>query len=98
MARVSKNSFAEGFQGRVGGLIFKKYSYGTVVSKRPDRSKVKLSPKQKASNQRFIKAVAYAKKVMRTPAMQTRYKKQWKQGKSFYHLALADYMKNSVAG
>ncbi len=96
MARVSKNSVAESFQGSVGGLVFKQYQYGTVVSKRPDRSKVKLSPKQKASNQRFIKAVFYAKRVMRTPAMQTKYKKQLKKGKSLYHLALADYMKNSV--
>jgi hypothetical protein len=96
MARVIKNNVAEGFKGSLGGLVFKQYSYGTVVSKRPDRSKVKLSPRQKAANQRFVKAVAYAKKVLRTPAMQTIYTKQLKKGKSLYHLALADFMKNSV--
>jgi len=96
MARVIKNNLAEGFRGSLGGLVFKQYAYGTVVSKQPDRSRVVLSPKQKASNQRFIKAVAYAKKVKRTPAMQTKYKNQLKKGKSLYHLALADYMKNSI--
>ncbi len=96
MARITRNSFVESLQGSIGDLIFKKYSYGTVVSKRPDRSKVKLSLKQKASNQRFKKAVYYAKQVMRTPSMQTKYKKQLKKGKSLYHLALADYMSSKV--
>ena len=96
MARVSKNSLAESFQGSLGSLVFKRYRYGTVVSKRPDRSKVKLSRKQKASNQRFVKAVLYAKQVLRTPSMQLKYKRQMKQGKSLYHLALADYMKHNV--
>ena len=96
MARISKNSLAEGFQGTVGDLVFRKYPSVTGVSKRPDRTRVKLSIKQKASNQVFTKAVYYAKQVMRTPSMPTKYKKEWKKGKSLYHLALADYMKNNV--
>ncbi len=96
MARVIKNNIAEGLKGRLGDLVFKQYSYGTVVSKRPDRSKVKLSRKQKEANQRFVKAVAYAKKVMRTPALQTGYTNQLKKGKSLYHLALADFMRNGA--
>lgn len=35
-----------GLSGKVNGqLLFKQYSYGTVVSKIPDRSKVILSAK-----------------------------------------------------
>jgi hypothetical protein len=47
MARLKSNVLVEGFSGRIDRLLFKQYKYGTVVSKMPDRSKVKLTANQK---------------------------------------------------
>lgn len=93
MARIKNNSVTVGLSGAIGDLIFKQYSYGTVASKRPDRSKVKLSKNQKAANQNFKHAVFYAKQVLRDPKLQKQYAAQVKKGKSLYHAALADYLK-----
>jgi hypothetical protein len=93
MARVKNNALTEGLSGRVGKLVFKNYSTGTVVTKRPDRSKVKLSPAQITANKKFQEAVAYARSVKADPEKRKQYETLLKPGKSIYHLALADFMR-----
>lgn len=93
MAIVKRNSVTKGLSGKFGDIIFKQYSYGTVVSKVPDRSKVKLSKKQKTANTLFKAAVAYAKDVIRDPKKRKPYEAKLEQGKTVYHTALADYLK-----
>lgn len=61
----------------------------------PDRSKVKLSTKQKKANKRFQQAVQYAKSVLADPTLQRQYAKEVKKGKSLYHIALSDFLKQS---
>jgi len=93
MARVKDNIIVKGLSGRIDNLVIKTYSYGTVVSKMPDRSKVKLSQKQKKANKRFQEAVFFAKSVLADPSKQKPYKKLVKKGKSLYHAALSDFLR-----
>jgi hypothetical protein len=93
MAVVKNNKVTKGLSGKFEDFIFKNYSYGTVVSKVPDRSKVKLSKKQKRANTLFKAAVAYAKEVIRDPKKRKPYEAVLKRGKTVYHTALADYLK-----
>lgn len=96
MARVIENDLIENLSGKVGKqLVYKTYSYGTVVSRYPDMSKVKLSAKQKNANKLFAKAVAYAKKVIADPVLRKKYEEKLTPGKTVYNVALADYMKKN---
>jgi hypothetical protein len=92
MALVKRNQVTKGLSGKFHDFLFKQYSYGTVVSKIPDRSKVKLSKKQKAANTVFKAAVAYAKGVIKDPKKRGLYEAKLKPGKKVYHAALADYL------
>jgi len=95
MAIAKKNALIEALSRSVGNVILKQYSYGLVISKRPDRSKVKLSTPQKKANTKFKKAVAYAQSVLKDPALQKIYKKKLTKGQSVYHAALSDYIKTN---
>lgn len=95
MARVKNNVLIQGLSGRIDRLLLKQYRYGTVLSKMPDRSKVKLSAKQKKANKRFQEAVQYAKGVLKDPPMHKLYAKELKKGKSLYHAALSDFLKRT---
>ena len=92
MAIAKKNALIDALSGAVGNVILKQYQYGLVISKRPDRSKVKLSVPQKKANAKFKKAVAYAQSVLKDTALQKIYKKKLKKGQSLYHAALSDYL------
>jgi len=82
----------EGLTGKVGELLlFKQYSYGTVITKIPDRSKVILSEKQVNSNKTFRKAVAYAKQILKDPKKCAVYQHNLPAGKTIYHTAIAEY-------
>jgi hypothetical protein len=92
MARQKQNVLTHGLTGNVyGQLIFKQYSYGTVVSKIPDRSKVVLSEKQQASTGTFRKAVAYAKGVLKDPVKYAEIQSRLAEGKAVYHAAIKEY-------
>ena len=96
MATVDQNDITQGLSGRFGKqLVFKSYSYGTVVTKYPDMSKVKLSPKQKASNRLFRQAVAFAKSVIADPVKRKKYERSLAPGKTVYAAAVSDFMKRN---
>ncbi len=99
MARQSKNVLTKGLSGKINGqLLFKQYSYGTVVTKIPDRSKVILSEKQKECNLTFRKAVAYARKIIHDPVKKAEYESKLAGGKTVYHTALAEYLSGKTTG
>jgi hypothetical protein len=93
MARVNLNSLLNGLSGRLGNAVLKNYASGTIVSSRPDRSKVILSDVQKESNSKFKHAVAFAKGVLADPEKRKMYEANLKPGQSVYHAALAEFMK-----
>jgi len=96
MARVKNNELIEGLSGRVGGLVFKSFKSGTIITSLADRSKVKLSANQKKANSKFKEAVAYAQDVLADPKKSSRYKARLKEGKSIYHTALSEYLSGKV--
>jgi hypothetical protein len=76
MPRVIFHGSIQGFRGKLGNLIFRQLPDGTtVVSKAPPkktrrqkkRAKLKRSPAQKAHNNRFREAVAYARAAQVKP-------------------------------
>jgi hypothetical protein len=93
MARVKTNPLLEGLSGKVGNLVFKNYASGTIISSRPDRSKVILSADQKESNSKFKHAVAFARAVLKDPEKRKEYEDKVKPGQSIYHTALAEFMR-----
>lgn len=96
MARISKNSPLEGLSGSIGKqLVFKAYGNTTVVSKHPDMSKVKPSRRQTEKQVLFKQAVAYAQSIIRNPEKRQAYAAKLPKGKSVYHAALQDFMKNA---
>ena len=94
MARVKRpDILLSGLSGKVGTI--KQYQYGTVISKFPDMSGVKWTPKQKNGHSKFKAAVAFAKEVMRDEKKRKKYEKKLKKGQSVYHMVISEYMKRS---
>ena len=97
MGKLKDNVLVNGMSGSIGNVLLKQYKYGTVISKMPDRSKVKLTKHQKNLNSRFQDAVAYAQAVINDPKKKSGYEKKAKREKrSVYHVALSEYLKGNV--
>jgi hypothetical protein len=79
----------------MGDVVFKRSPNGeTIITKRPDMSKVKWSPTQKAHRKRFKQASAYAKAAMADPKIRAMYeKKAAKAHKRPRDLAISAYFK-----
>ena len=96
MARVIDNDLTENLSGKIGKkLVYKTYAYGTIATRYPDMSKVKLSSKQKKSNKLFADAVAFAKSIIADPVKRKKYEAKLAPGKTVYNTALSEYMKNN---
>jgi hypothetical protein len=92
MARTKSNPLLQGVSGKIGDqLVIKQYPYGTVISAMPDMSGVKKSRRQKEEEQKFAKAVAYAKSITRNPVKKAAYAKKLKKGKLVYHAAIQEF-------
>lgn len=93
MARLAKNAALQGISGKLGKqLVFKQYGDKIVVTQYPDMSRIKPSQQQKNNRNLFKEAVAYAKKINRTPALKQAYLKKVKKGESIYHYAMKEYL------
>jgi hypothetical protein len=94
MARVSKKSLLSKAKGKIGDeIVVKQYSYGTVITRYPDMSRVKRSARQKEEQSLFKQAVKYAQGIIYNPKKKADYAKKLKEGKSVYHAAIKEYMK-----
>src|SRR5689334_23390383 len=93
MAKLKNNVLVKGFSGRLGDIIFKNYKFGTVISRRPNMSKVKRTRQQKENSNLFAEAVEHARNVVASPALKNTYEKKAKKtGRTVYHLALSEFM------
>ncbi|MXV51926.1 hypothetical protein GS399_13165 [Pedobacter sp. HMF7647] len=96
MGIVKRNDITTGLSGAINKqLVFKQYKHGTVVTKYPDRSKVKLSEKQVAANERFKLAVEYARAILADPEKKAAFAKKLPEGKTVYYAALSEYLKEN---
>lgn len=94
MAKVKFNSIVSGMSGKVGNMVFRQLANGkTVVSARPNTSRVKLSEAQAAQRQRFKEAATYAKSALEDPEVCLIYEKM-AVGTHLtpYNMAIADYL------
>ena len=97
MAIVKRNPLIDGLSGKVGGFVFKQHRQTTVLSIKPDCSKVKLSDKQVRANGKFKLAVVYAKGVLRDPEKCKAIEAKLQPGRSVYHTALAEFLRNETS-
>jgi hypothetical protein len=96
MGKVKDSIIVEGLSGQVGGVLLKNYRYGTVISKMPDRSKVKLTIHQKKLNTNFQQGVEYARSIINDPVKKKQFEKQARRKHtSVYHYVLAQYLKGN---
>ncbi len=94
MAKIKKDPLFGSLSGSVGNFVFRQLQDGTtVVSRKPDFSRRKDSPKQLAHQDRFKQATAYAREAQVQPAYAEMSRKT---GKPAYNWALADWMKPPV--
>jgi hypothetical protein len=94
MAKIKLNPLFDGISGTVGDVVFKKSRNGeTIISKRPDMSRVKWSDAQIAHRERFKQANAYANAMLADPDMRALYEERAAQeGKKPFDVARNDYL------
>jgi hypothetical protein len=81
-----------GLSGTFGPLVHKQYAGKTVVTVKPDMSRVKRNAKQKANSSKFTEAVIYAKAILNDPEKKRAYAKKLKKGQTVYHAAIREFM------
>ena len=87
------NILTEGYSGRIGNLIFRRWGKKTVISMVPDYSDRKWSKAQKENRKRFRDAMAYSRKTLADPERRMFYRKRAKGMQTVWNVAVADYMK-----
>jgi hypothetical protein len=91
---ISNNPALKGFKGPKGTvgktIVIKQYEDKTVISKYPDMSKVRKTPKQIATHNRFTEAVKFAVSIINDPVKKANYPVE--KGKSVYTTAIRDYL------
>jgi len=93
MAKIEGNIIMQGMSGTIGKqLVFKNYSYGTVVSRVPDMSNIIPTIKQKEEKSRFKRAVEYAKQVLANAEMKADVESRTPAGKKVYHQAISEFI------
>ena len=100
MAISRTNQITAKYSGRVGDIVLRWYGDKSVMSKRPDCSKVIRSPMQKLNSERFAKAVNYAKRAKVDPVLnkfiKNKINKKKTTSKDVYHAAVQYYQTNAV--
>ena len=97
MAHSNNNPLLEGFSGAIGELVVKHYPNGkTVITKKPDMSRIKRSELQKVYQTKFAEAVAYAQAAERDPEKKAAFEKVLKKGQDVYHAALSNFLRKSI--
>ena len=92
MAKGNGNIILDKVSGSLGNIVIKQYSYGTVITKMPDMSRVKQSELQKVKQHTFKEAVAYAQSIVRNEALKMAFAAKLEKGQKVYHLAIKEFM------
>ncbi|WP_332732817.1 hypothetical protein [Flavihumibacter sp.] len=93
MAKNVNNPFLAGHVGKIAGFIYRRRGNSTHVYKAPLPSGKKPSKAQLENRLKFKKAVKYAAKVKRTPALRARYTKKMELWQNINNLAIKDFLK-----
>jgi hypothetical protein len=95
MAISYDNAITKNYHGMMGGIVFRCIGDKSIMSKRPDCSKVVRSEAQKANMKRFAAAVIYGKKVLNDPSLREKYRKKKKMYQSIWNAAISDFLKKT---
>lgn len=93
MAKVVKSFILKSISGRLGEFVVRQYKGKTIVSMRPDRSGTRLSKKQKKHQERFKRAVRFAKRVMANERLMAKYEGKTRKRKSIYPFLVGEYLR-----
>jgi hypothetical protein len=93
MAKVADNIIVKGIRGMLGDmLVFRQLNGQTIVSAKPKKP-VTRTPKQQEGQERFRRAVAYAKASMGNPQLKELYASRISaRCTSAHQVAIADYL------
>ena len=94
MAISRTNIILQGFKGKLGDLVVRRWGGSTVLSKKPNTRHRKWSKLQKSNRKRFGDAMAYARRVLLDPEMWSYYRKKRRKKQTVWNVAVADYMLN----
>ena len=98
MAKAELNSALRQLRGSFGGLVFKQYRYGTVVTQAPRMAGIKSTPAQRAHRDRFRQAAQFHRTVLASPALKKRYAAvARKKGLPLSAVTFAAFMQQGVA-
>ncbi len=92
MAISYDNAITKNYHGMMGGIVFRCRGDKSIMSKRPDCSKVVKTEAQKANMKRFAAATVYGKKVLNDPKLREKYNKKKKKYQSTWNAAISDFM------
>jgi hypothetical protein len=92
MAISYDNAITKNYHGMMGGIVFRCMGDKSIMSKRPDCSRVVKTEAQKANMKRFAAATIYAKKVLKDPKRVEYYRKIKKNYQSVWNAAISDFM------
>jgi hypothetical protein len=92
MAISYDNAITKNYHGMMGGIVFRCIGDKSIMSKRPDCSKVVKTEAQKVNMKRFAAATIYAKKVLSDPKKVEYYRKKKKIYQSIWNAAISDFM------
>jgi hypothetical protein len=93
MAISYDNAITKNYHGMMGGIVFRCIGNKSIMSKRPDCSKVVKTEAQKANMKRFAAATIYGKKVLNNPRLREYYRKKKKEHQSIWNAAISDFLK-----
>lgn len=92
MAKSKNNVVTHGLSGLIGNLlVFRQRANKTIVADRPKLSGIPPSAAQLEIQQRFKKAVQYAKSAMLDPLIKAAYQAVAKLGQSSFNRAFKDF-------
>ena len=92
MAISFDNAITKNYHGMMGGIVFRCRGDKSIMSKRPDCSRVVKTKAQKANMKRFAAATVYGKKVLSDPMLREKYEKKKKMYQSIWNAAISDFM------
>jgi hypothetical protein len=92
MAISTDNVLTKTYRGRVGDVVLRWCRGKSIMSKRPDCSRVVKSKAQKANMKRFAAATLYGKMVLTDPKKCEYYRKKKKMYQSIWNAAISDFM------
>src|SRR5689334_6025571 len=92
MAKIKYNVVMHSVSGIIGGLLAFRQRFGKTIICRISKHSNRVTSSQLQVRERFRKAVAYAKDVIKNPSEKQRYQAFASGDLTAFNLALSDYL------